>query len=332
MKIKILVLITIIFSSCSVDDVLNDNIDIYAAGTFNESACYWKNNELTLLDNNGYSSTYATDIFVTNDNTYILGSATIDEEINPDEIKPYLFWENEVVSNLNVELSEPGVEIYRIDDFYVDDENVYFVGITETLSLVSQYSLAYWKNGIKTILDENIERDNTSYIEVINDNAYVFYSDNFSNGVQGIYANNSFTQVNSNYGFIKMKSNENEIYIYGRLLDSSDGFYYNFNTGIETTTPYEVEVLDFDQNNVYTLAFSDLSYYKEIFKNDKLYYQVDVDHIINDFKIYNDNLYTIEDIFFGPQILYINGSPLITLENASTSTDNFINAIYIYDK
>ena len=321
--------------SCSNDEelnnIVNNDIDVYAAGSLNGNASYWKNSEQITLENDGFSNTYASGIFVTESNTYLLGSASVNQNENPEENNPNLFWENGVVTNLNLEFNEPDFEVFRINDFYVYNDDVYFVGTLKNLSNPSEFNLVYWKNGVKTVMLENIDGFCSSYIRVLNDEVYVFYSDNTINGVQGLIVNNTFNPISSVYGAAKMETNENEVYIYGQFPNSTNGYYYNFNTGIETTTPYFVNELDFDQNDVYTLAlYSGGSFLEEILKNNIAYYQANEDFIIDSFEMYNGDLYLIERNFDGQQTLFANNIPLVTLDNADVLGNNFINSIYVF--
>ena len=326
MKIKIFILTSLIFISCSNDDELNNTvstIDVYATGSINGNASYWKNSEQITLDNDGYSDTYASEIIVTESNTYILGGANINQDINPDENMPNLFWENGVVTNLNSDFSEPDFEVFRIQDFYVYNGDVYILGVLKNITNRSQFNLVYWKNGTKTVLLNNIEAFCTSYLRVLNDDVYIYYTDNTLFGVQGIIANTNFDLIDSNYATVKMEANESEVYIYGQFPYSTDGFYYNYNTDIETITPYAINELDLDQNDVFALAsYNEDSFLGEIFNN-TLYYQSNLDRI-DSFEMYNDKLYVIERNTNGQQILFADNIPLITLENAEGFFDNII--------
>ncbi len=338
MKRYLFIFLALITIGCSDDEQLNttstNSIDVYAAGTINGNACYWKNGINFMLNNNGFSTTYAEKIMVTNGNTYILGGAPA---LNVDSNSPipgaYLFWENGIVTNLGTRFSEPNYEVSRINDFFVDNNNdVYILGVLNTLSNPTTFDLVYWKNGVKTTIQSNTNGLNSSSINIINNDVYISYSDNSLNGLNGVFVNGAFNAVSSNYGVFGVETNNNEMYIYGALPYTSNGYYYNFNSGLEIISQYQISNLDFDQNNIYTLPIrtgSDLL--RNIEENGTPYYQAPLDFVIEDFNVYNNVLYVIERNLNGSQTtLHVNNSPIITLSNPSTPDDNFINDMFIY--
>lgn len=329
------ILITISIVSCNNDDNLNISVqqattDIYVSGKLNENACYWKNNAQITLSNNGLSTTSADKIFVTNDNVYVWGTGFP----NSTNGVSFLFWNNGMVTDLNVEFSEPDFEVTSITDFYVVNDDVYFLGYLRNISNPSQSDLVYWKNGTKNIILENCTYfDYQSSLIVINDDIYVS-SKNDSNE-NGVFINNIFNLINANYNPYDMTANGNEAFIHGS--SSSGGFYQNVNTGEETPTFYRINDLTFDQSDIYTIVdHNNVSYRREIRKNDNLFYlsPEDYETHIPDIFVLNGEVYAIVrelvDANSGPNKLLINNVPELVLENTSFGTD-LLTSIYIVE-
>lgn len=323
--------ILLIFISCNNDDNINNSpnqnsIDVYVAGSMNGNACYYKNDELILLDNNGLSSTYARNIFV-NNSIYIFGGGNDGSQQATDT---NLLWINGTVTDLNVAFSEPGFDLFLISDFHVYNDDVYFVGYLRNISNPSQLDMVYWKNGVKSTIIQNTTFDgNSPSILVSYDDVYV-YLKNAINEYE-IFINNIFYPISQSYGGVRMTVKENEVYIYGQILSSSNGFYYNINTGVETITPFFVNRLVFDHDDIYTLAlYSGGSFLEKILKNNNLYYQTPAEFIVDDFFVLDCILYTIErNIDNGPQIVFANNVPIVTLDNPTSYSGSFLGDIYV---
>jgi len=331
----LLILAVINLISCNNDDDLNTPeqqaiIDVYVSGKENENACYWKNNQQVVLDNNGLSITTADKIYVNNDNVYVWGTgfSNITNELS------FLYWINGLLTDLNVEFSEPDFELYWMTDFYVVNNDVYFLGFLRSISNPTQRDLVYWKNGIKTVILENINYTNTnsSSIRVINNEVYVF--SNIEYNQPGVFINNSFNPINSSYIVQGMTIKENEVFIYGSSTPTS-GFYQNINTGEITTSSYRINYLEFDQSDIYTMVdHNNQSVLREIRKNDVLYYITpgDYESHIPDLCVHDGNVFAIVreliDFNSGPNKLLVNNVPQLVLDNANFGTD-LLTSIYV---
>lgn len=335
-KLTIILVILVIFSliSCNNNDDLNIPeqqaiIDVYVSGKENENACYWKNNQQVILDNNGLNITSADKIFVNNNNVYVWGTGF---SMMTNELT-FLYWNNGIVSDLNIEFSEPDFELYWITDFYVVNDDVYFLGFLRSISNPTQRDLVYWKNGIKTIVLENINYTNTnsSSIRVINNDIYV--SSRIEYNQPGIFINNIFNPINPNYNPYDMTINGNDSFIHGS--SPTGGFYQNINTGEVTTSSYRINDLVFDQSDIYTVVdHNNESYYREIRKNGNLYYLSPdgYESDIPDLYVHDGDIYAIVreliDFNSGPNKLLINNVPELILDNSNFGTDLLTN-IYV---
>lgn len=323
------IVLMLLFISCdndeNIDNSENQNsINVYVSGSMNGNACYYKNDELVLLDNNGLSSTYASKIFV-NNNIYTFGGG-----YDGSSTFSNLLWTNGIVTDLNVAYSDSDFELFLISDFYVYNDDVYFVGYLRNISNPSQLDMVYWKNGVKTTIIQNITYDgNSPSIIVSNDDVYV-YLKNTTNEYE-IFINNIFYPISQNYGAVRMTTKNDEVFIYGQILSSTDGFYYNINTGVETITPFYVNRLVVDNDDIYTLAlYSGGSFLEKILKNNNLYYQTPSEFIVDDFFVLDYTLYSIErNLDNGPQIVFANNVPIVTLNNPTSYSDSFLGDIYV---
>jgi hypothetical protein len=332
-KTSLLILILLTFS-CNNDDDINSSallnpIDVYVTGSIDGNAIYYKNSEQITLDNGGFSNSNATRIFVSDNNIYVKGTGCDDSQQGSCS---NLLWTNGIVTNLNVVFSESGFDVALISDFYVYNDDVYFLGYLSSISNPTELDMVYWKNGIKTIILENATYDgNAPKIIVSNDDVYVYLKN--ANGDYEIFINNVFYAISQNYGAVRMAVNESDVYIYGSILSSSNGFYYNIDTGIETITPYFVHRLVFDQDDIYTLVLYSGSFFEEILKNNNLYFQTPDEFIVDDFVVHNGILYSIERNLAneGPQIVLANNIPLLTLANPTSYAESFLGSIYVVE-
>ncbi|WP_162919923.1 hypothetical protein [Hanstruepera ponticola] len=326
------IVLMLLFISCDSDDNIDNSenqnsIDVYVSGSMNGNACYYKNDELVLLDNNGLSSTYASKIFV-NNNIYTFGGGYD----GPQQQSTFsnLLWTNGIVTDLNVAYSDSDFELFLISDFYVYNDDVYFVGYLRNISNPSQIDMVYWKNGVKTTIIQNTTYDgNSPSLIVSNDDVYVYLKN--ANNEYEIFINNIFYPISQNYGAVRMATKNSEVYIFGQILSSSDGFYYNINTGVETITPFFVNRLVVDNDDIYTLAlYSGGSFLEKILKNNNLYYQTPAEFIVDDFFVIDNTLYSIErNLDNGPQIVFANNLPIVTLNNPTSYSDSFLGDIYV---
>jgi hypothetical protein len=192
-------LFAIILISCTdVDDLVDSStqnpVDVYIAGVKTNNAAYWKNNQSYLLT--GGNGGEANKICVSNNNIHVLGKKTLDNWRTE-----YLHWENGNLTNLNTAFNTPqhlGQHVRSITDMEVVGHDVYFVGYTKNPLLTAErYELVYWKNGVKTVLDNNINNPTfQAKIKVVTNTVYVIgNTSSCFNSCHGIYVNNAFQSV-----------------------------------------------------------------------------------------------------------------------------------------
>lgn len=304
MKKLISLFVILLTISCSTVDDLNTStqnpVDVYIAGVKNYSATYWKNNQPYLLS--GGSGGEATKICVSNNNVHVLGKKTSDNWITE-----YLYWENGNVTNLNTTLNTPAQHVRSITDMEVVGNDVYFVGYTKNPLIAAEiYELVYWKNGVKTVLDNNINNPTfQAKIKVVNNTIYVIgYTSNCFNSCHGIYVNNVFQSFSVGVLSKDITVKENQVYVYGTITTTNTGFYKNMATGVETTltTIPSVYKLLFDNNNTYVADGVN------IFKNNTQIYSSSFFSFYIDFIALNNNVYILkrEGDFGTFDALYVN--------------------------
>jgi hypothetical protein len=328
--ITLLVVTSFLQISCS-SDTVNDSpttnpVDVYVAGQKNNHACYWKNNQLVMLnDESSYSK--ADSIIVKNNTVHISG--TISNNGNYDKA----YWKNGVLTNLTQAFSTSDEVVKTITGMDVVGDDVYFVGYTKNPLLTAEiYNLVYWKNGVKTYLAiaTNYLNYNTS-IKVLNNNVYV--SGRNIDFEYGYYKKNELDVVTPsginlyitpNLIIKDFAVNNNEILAFGSYLLSNKIHNITTNTDLIVGFANDAQItnLCFDNNNMY------YSNDKEIYKNGSLIYtyQGFLHNGIEDFKVLNGNIYKLEsfgDIVFGQKV-DINGKNTLT-----TNTGENFNSLYI---
>lgn len=304
MKKLISLFVILLTISCSTVDDLNTStqnpVDVYIAGVKNYSATYWKNNQPYLLS--GGDGGEATKICVSNNNVHVLGKKTSDNWITG-----YLHWENGNLTNLNTAFNTPAQYVHSITDMEIVGNDVYFVGYTKNPLISAEiYELVYWKNGVKTVLDNNINNPTfQAKIKVVNNVIYVIgYTSSCFNSCHGIYVNNAFQSVYVGDLLKDITVKENQVYVYGTNTTTNTGFYKNMATGVETnlTTIPSVYKLLFDNNNTYVADGVN------IFKNNTQIYSSSFFSFYIDFIALNNNVYILkrEGDFGTFDALYIN--------------------------
>lgn len=304
MKKLISLFVILLTISCSTVDDLNTStqnpVDVYIAGVKNYSATYWKNNQPYLLS--GGDGGEATKICVSNNNVHVLGKKTSDNWITG-----YLHWENGNLTNLNTAFNTPAQYVHSITDMEIVGNDVYFVGYTKNPLISAEiYELVYWKNGVKTVLDNNINNPTfQAKIKVVNNVIYVIgYTSSCFNSCHGIYVNNAFQSVYVGDLLKDITVKENQVYVYGTNTSTNTGFYKNMATGVETnlTTIPSVYKLLFDNNNTYVADGVN------IFKNNTQIYSSSFFSFYIDFIALNNNVYILkrEGDFGTFDALYIN--------------------------
>lgn len=311
---KILLILTLCTGllqiSCSEDSVMessnvptNNSVDVYVAGQKDNQACYWKNNQLVLLESGGITAPTANKITVVNNDVYVLG---IGAGTTTTLETPPMFWKNGVLTNLKTSLSTADEEVMTITDFEVVGSDVYFVGYTKRRIITfDDYSLAYWKNGVKTVVhDYGTFVQNFPKIKAVNNTVYIAASNTGDGTLNGYYTNNVFTEIPFST-LNGLAVNNNEVYAYGTV--NSGGYYKNITTNSETSFPAVATItsMSFDNNNVY------LTDVASIYKNGVMFDagQPQLGGII-DFKILNNNTYKITQEGVSPGYishLFVNG-------------------------
>lgn len=287
-----------------VDDLVNSStqnpVDVYIAGVKTNNAAYWKNNQSYLLT--GGSGGEATKICVSNNNVHVLGKKTSDNWITE-----YFHWENGNLTNLNTAFNTPAQYVHSITDMEIVGNDLYFVGYTKNPLISAEiYELVYWKNGVKTVLDNNINNPTfQAKIKVVNNVIYVIgYTSNCFNSCHGIYVNNAFQSVYVGDLLKDITVKENQVYVYGTNTSTNTGFYKNMGTGAETTltTIPSVDKLIFDNNNTYVADGVN------IFKNNTQIYSSSWFSFYIDFIALNNNVYILkrEGDFGTFDALYVN--------------------------
>lgn len=315
--LHILILVAGLFQiSCSEDltsnTITTNPVDVYVAGQKDSQACYWKNNQPVLLDSGGLIGPTANKIIVANNDVYVLGISvgTTTVETFP------MFWKNGVLTNLKTSLTADDEEVVAITDFEIIGNDVYFVGYTrKPLIAFDDYSLVYWKNGVRTIVHNyGGHAHNYPKIAVANNNVYITASENGTETINGFYVNNVFTEI-PNSILNGLVVNNNEIYVYGTLDNA--GYYKNISTDSETTLPSVINGITemlFDNNNMYYSGGSN-----GIYKNGAPFNESQILFGgIMDFKILNDNVYKItqEGDFGFISYLTINGVETLQIPNS----------------
>ncbi len=131
------------------------SVDLYVAGIENNQACYWKNNVKTNLING--TGITARKIIVENNDVYVFAT----NNVAPFD---YYLWKNNTKININqyigtnINTTNPADYHHIINDFLIDQGNIYLIGnirspITYS-SGINSYTreICYWKNGVKTVL------------------------------------------------------------------------------------------------------------------------------------------------------------------------------------
>lgn len=241
MKKMLLVLILatgLLQTSCSEDLISNstamNSADVYVAGQKDNQACYWKNNQPVFLDSNGFTGPTANKVIVSNNDVYVLGIG-IGATTTALENVP-MFWKNGALTNLKASLSTDEEQVVTITDMEVIGSDVYFVGYTKKpIITFDDYTLAYWKNGVKTVVrNYGSYVQNLPKIKIQNNTVYITASANGNETLNGYYVNSVFTEI-PNSILNGLAVNGNEVFAYGVLNNA--GYYKNINTNSETTLP-----------------------------------------------------------------------------------------------
>lgn len=298
MKKILLVLILaagLLQTSCSEDLISNttatNSADVYVAGQKDNQACYWKNNQPNLLDSGGYTGPMANKVIVSDNDVYVLGIGigTTVETIP-------MFWKNGVLTNLKMSLSTNEEVVTSITDMEIIGNDVYFVGYTKKpIIAFDDYTLAYWKNGVKTVVrNYGHYVQNLPKIKILNNTVYITASSSGNETLNGYYANSVFTEI-SNSILNGLAVNGNEVFAYGVLNNA--GYYKNISTNSETTLPAPI-------NGITKMHFTNDMYFTNgsntIYKNGTSFDNSQPElGGIRDFTIQNNGAYKITQATVG---------------------------------
>lgn len=324
--------IILLLFSCSHDPVQKTNTinpDVYVSGVKANHACYWKNNQLFTLNDLSATESEADTIIVSGTDVHILGAKNTSS--NPIS----LYWKNGSVTNLNSAFStstEPCIGVGKMDIY---NNDVYFLGMTQNTTVTpNTYNLAYWKNGVKTII-ATYPNEYIIYtgMKIINNNVYVnIYAEINGTLLNGYYVNQTFVPI-TNVILWDCDSDGTDPYIYGGTYPNYNGYYKNLNTNIETLISNSSAILKmcFDNGNIYCTNGETL------FKNGNIYLSYTGINTYNDyytihsFQIVDDSLFLMTD-----ETINTNSSSLklqrLLIENVlyqQNGTDEVFNSLFI---
>lgn len=330
-----LLLVTCFLQISCTSDTLNNSpttnpVDVYVAGSKNGQACYWKNNQLFTLDSGNLVDVTATKIIVSNGDVYVFGIGFYSSQ---PSVYHNLFWKNGVLTNLTLSYSTNVQVVKNIGDMDVVGDDVYFCGITKIQDLaVEQYEIAYWKNGVKTIISSiSSLNGTTTNIKVLNSDVYIRM---IRDGLYGYYKNFTYNETpnapTSRKGFAVNNNEISIIYQTGNMQSTVYNITNNTFTPIATDGFYTD--LYFDNNNMYYKNYDN----QYIYKNGITYGSVSTSILagqIIDYAVFNSDLYTIEQqMYFDingldqlKYVVYLNG---VNILEADLLTEKF-GSIYI---
>jgi len=291
---SLLVLLLTIGCSTVEDEINPENqtpVDVYIAGQKNNQACYWKNNQEVLLVNG--ENTRADTLLVANNVVHVLGKKYLDNWFGE-----YFYWKDNVQTNLTETFGLSGQLLIRITGIEVVGNDVYFVGYTKNPIITAEiYELAYWKNGIKTVLAIVNNPTYQAQIKVVGNDVYVIGNTaNCFTICNGVYKNGVFTPVNSlDVRLIDFAVKNNEVYVYGNNLLTGTGYYKNTATNAETSIAQNIRKIVFESNAMYILTYNAILKEGTAIQTNAAPSNGITNYIsfIQDFKVLNENVYYI---------------------------------------
>lgn len=273
--------LAIILISCTSEEIQRNALvsDVYVSGSKASHATYWKNNILSSLADVGFSSSSADSLIVRNNDIHILGTGYIGGNVKT------LYWKNNVLTNLTDTFST-STEIATICSMEVDNNDVYFAGIIQDISVIpNTYDLVYWRNGVKYIVDSfTTEPVHLICIKVNNNTIYVTTNEAYY--VNGI----NYPSTDFIWG---VNSSSTDVYLYGRSYVSSvlgSPFYKSIGTNVQTNLPsiyVPIYKMCFDNGDVY--AVNELN----VYKNGVILYTTPNNFGIESFDFKNNSLYLL---------------------------------------
>lgn len=180
---RILILASVLFLfSCGRNDDQTENIiqeglqpgsamkGIYVAGSENNEACYWKDNEKVIL--NDGSNILAFKMFVDDNHTYVIGSSQSEGAA--------FIWQDNVKKKIRDYYNLPASNKLYFQNACLDHNDLYILGIIYNPDepTANKYELCYWKNGVKTSLTkiDNYQKIMARNIAVHKSDVYVAVS------------------------------------------------------------------------------------------------------------------------------------------------------------
>lgn len=306
-----ILLLTFVFSCRENDneEILekkNQSYDVYVSGVNNGNLCYWKNTVQHTLNYTSMQPENPSKIIVDNNNVYVKGR--------------YGFWKNGNYTTYRQLAGIPNQATIDIFDFFVKNDDIYFVGYTwTTISSSTPAEFCYWKNNVKNLLFTDLGTYNDMCtITVLNSDVYVGAIKSI-NGllVGGYFKNNNFfplANAQTSPQITNVVSKDGNIYF------SSESFFKNLQTNVETTfTPLNNPNIGYilypsclDGNNLYINCKYD-SYYKNATLINNINSSL---NIIEDLNVTDQNIYMIRtNVNNFEYKLYINNIEAQTIQN-----------------
>lgn len=311
--------IFMIIISCKNDDIeilekKTVSYDVYVAGRENNTACYWKNGQKT--DLSGGANINPSKILVENGHVYVFENT--------------VFWKDGIKADIKQYLAVPATALLSIREFYVENNNIYFLGYVEDLNTsnpLQKYQFCYWKNGVKTVIDTDsgeMLSNNSGYsMTVFQSTVYVSGHHKISGTINcGYFKNGVFYPLTAGYQTNTISSDNSSIYM------SVNSSYKNLITGTETQlspAPTGINLftnkISIDNNNVYRQGYN--KYYKnagEISVTGPAFTG------IADMKVVDENIYMIRwnDSSTLSYKVFINN-----VETQSTTGNGRFNSIFV---
>lgn len=319
-----IVVLTILTSCSNESDAVNqpttNPVDVYVTGKKNNIACYWKNNQVVMLDS-AYSNTNMIKIMVSNANVHLLGKTN----------SHYSYWKNGVFTNLSNTFSDSAQRLIGITGMEVSGNDVYFVGYTKNPLITAEiYDLAYWKNGQKTIIAQNLNYIPQAFINVINSDVYISSQSTLSNAKY--YKNGVAHNLAVGTHITGLTKKNNSVYLYGS--NGSVAYYKNLDTEVETSIAsiFSMTNLVFDGNDVYYII-ADIVYKNNVEMPLNIQPVIGEPNSLLNFQkitVLNQNVYSIQSfstLTSGFSIVGINNTNIF--ESNTTNEANSFSDIFV---
>lgn len=243
----------------------NNSYDLYISGKENNEACYWKNSMKTILPNG--QNLNAKKVIIENSDVFVYGS---------DNYNNFYYWKNGVKTSVNTilglqENTNSNIQLNAISGILYENGNVHIAGVIpnpNATSTADLYQFCYWKNGIKTILQ------NQTTIGEAGAGIYKFNNDIYipakriistfptQNWEAGIFKNGQYNFVKNNVNFqATFTSSTGLKFLFTTGTDNyvSD-ISFNVTTLLTPFSPQFIKFLNSDNNDMYYVVNN--GYYK----------------------------------------------------------------------